>query len=132
MQILPLCYPHLVAASHSYTCAQDGLDTVQLALVVFFLLSTSTNRYTTCTHGGHRPPTTYAGGIFLGALPHLLMHICYRSEGGWLWSSWLSFYHSVLFPFHARSSLPHLSLGARNSCLSSLFDIISVIISQLM
>ena len=37
MQILPLCYLHLVAASRSYTCAQDGLDTVQLALVVFFL-----------------------------------------------------------------------------------------------
>ena len=35
MQILPLCYLHLVAASRSYTCAQDGLDTVQLALVVF-------------------------------------------------------------------------------------------------
>ena len=28
------CY---VAASRSYTCAQDGLDTVQLALVVFFI-----------------------------------------------------------------------------------------------
>ena len=43
MQILPLCYLHLVAASRSYTCAQDDLDTVQLALVVFFLPSTSTN-----------------------------------------------------------------------------------------
>ena len=29
MQILPLCYLHLVAASRSYTCAQDGHDTVQ-------------------------------------------------------------------------------------------------------
>ena len=37
MQILPLCYLHLAAASRSYTCVQDGLDTVQLALVVFFL-----------------------------------------------------------------------------------------------
>ena len=35
MQILPLCYLHMVAASRSYTCAQDGLDTPQLALVVF-------------------------------------------------------------------------------------------------
>ena len=26
MQILPLCYLHLVAASRSYSCAQDGLD----------------------------------------------------------------------------------------------------------
>ena len=43
MQILLLCYLHLVAASHSYTCAQDDLDTVQLALVVFFLPSTSAN-----------------------------------------------------------------------------------------
>ena len=43
MQILPLCYLHLVAASRSYTCAQDGLDTAQLALVVFFLPPTSEN-----------------------------------------------------------------------------------------
>ena len=43
MQILPLCYLHLVAASRSYTCAQDGLDTVQLALVVFFHPSASEN-----------------------------------------------------------------------------------------
>ena len=43
MQILPLCYLHLVAASRSYTCAQDGVDTVQLALVVFFLPPTSKN-----------------------------------------------------------------------------------------
>ena len=32
MQILPLCYLYLFAASRSYTCAQDGLETVQLAL----------------------------------------------------------------------------------------------------
>ena len=43
MQILPLCYLHLVAASRSYTCAQDGVDTVQLALVVFFLPPASAN-----------------------------------------------------------------------------------------
>ena len=36
---LSLCFLHLVAASHSYTCAQD--DTVQLALVVFVLPSPS-------------------------------------------------------------------------------------------
>ena len=42
-QILPLCYLHLVAASRSYTCTQDGLDTVQLALVVFFLPPASAN-----------------------------------------------------------------------------------------
>ena len=35
MQIVPLCYLHLVAAYQFYTCAQDGLDTVQLVLVVF-------------------------------------------------------------------------------------------------
>ena len=37
MQILPLCYLHLVAVSRSYTCAQDGLDTnanTSLALMV--------------------------------------------------------------------------------------------------
>ena len=27
------CYLHLVAASRSYTCTQDGLDTVQLAVI---------------------------------------------------------------------------------------------------
>ena len=43
MQIMPLCYLYLVAASRSYTCTQDGLDTVQLALVVFFLPPTSEN-----------------------------------------------------------------------------------------
>ena len=35
IKVVPLCKLHLVAASRSYTCAQDGLDTVQLALVVF-------------------------------------------------------------------------------------------------
>ena len=39
MQILLLCYLHLFAASHFYTCAYDDLDTVQIALVVFFLSS---------------------------------------------------------------------------------------------
>ena len=34
---------HLAAASRSYTCAQDGLNTVQLVLVVFFLSSISAN-----------------------------------------------------------------------------------------
>ena len=43
MQILPLCYLHLVAASRSYACAQDDLDTVQLVLVVFFPPSASSN-----------------------------------------------------------------------------------------
>ena len=35
--MVPLCKLHLVAASHSYTCAQDGLVTAQLALVVLFI-----------------------------------------------------------------------------------------------
>ena len=41
------------AASHSYTCtcAQDGLDTVQLALVVFFI---NLHKYSTCTHTKQR------------------------------------------------------------------------------
>ena len=50
---LSLCKLHLVSASHFYTCAQDGLDTVQLALVVFFLgalahllMCAQMNRYT--------------------------------------------------------------------------------------
>ena len=38
-----MCKLHLVAASCSYTCAEDGLDTVQLALVVFCLPPTSEN-----------------------------------------------------------------------------------------
>ena len=28
LQILPLCYLHLVNASRCYACSQDGLDTV--------------------------------------------------------------------------------------------------------
>ena len=43
IKVVPLCKLHLVAASRSYTCALDGLDTVQLVLVVFFLPSTSEN-----------------------------------------------------------------------------------------
>ena len=43
IKVVPLCKLHLVAASRSYTCAQDGVDTVQLALVVFFLPPTSEN-----------------------------------------------------------------------------------------
>ena len=53
IKVVPLCYLHLVAASCSYTCAQDGLYTVQLALVVFFLgalahllMCTQTNGHT--------------------------------------------------------------------------------------
>ena len=42
--VVPLCKLHLVAASRSYTCTQDGLDTVQLALVVFFLGGVGGNR----------------------------------------------------------------------------------------
>ena len=34
-RVLPLCYLHLVYASCSYSSAQDGLDSQQLALVVF-------------------------------------------------------------------------------------------------
>ena len=50
MQLLLLCHLHLVAASRSYTCAQDGLDTY--CMVVFFLgalahllMRTQTNRH---------------------------------------------------------------------------------------
>ena len=68
MQIF--CKLHLVAASRSYTCAQYDLDTVQLALVVFFLPSTSAN---TCSHGGHRPLQLALVAFFLGALAHLLI-----------------------------------------------------------
>ena len=35
MQILPLCYLHLAAASPSFTCVQDGFDTVDCAGGVF-------------------------------------------------------------------------------------------------
>ena len=34
IEVVPLRKLHLVAATHTYACAQD-LDTVQLALVVF-------------------------------------------------------------------------------------------------
>ena len=54
MQILPLCYLHLVAASHSYTCAQDGLHTVQFVLVVFFLPIVVPKRQHPCAHSGAR------------------------------------------------------------------------------
>ena len=66
--MVPLCKLHLVAASCSYTCAQDGLDTVQLALGVFFLSPTTPLAVMVIT-----PAATCAGGVFLGALTHLLM-----------------------------------------------------------
>ena len=37
IKLVPLCKLDLVAASRSYTCAQDGVDTVQLALVVIYI-----------------------------------------------------------------------------------------------
>ena len=40
---LALVLSAFVAASRSYTCAQDGLDTVQFALAMFFLSSISAN-----------------------------------------------------------------------------------------
>ena len=43
MQILPLCYLHLVAASRSYRIVPKMVLTLQLALVVFFRPSTSAN-----------------------------------------------------------------------------------------
>ena len=58
MQIdLAFVLPALVAASHFYTCAQDGLDTVKLdhEQVVFFLPSNSTITLYTCTYCGHCP-----------------------------------------------------------------------------
>ena len=72
IKVLPLYKLHLVAASRSYTRAQDGLDTVQLALVVFFLPSTSANTplalmvVITCCN-------LHCVVFFLGALAHLLM-----------------------------------------------------------
>ena len=54
------------SASCYYTCAQDGLDTVQLALVVFFLPSTSENTV-------HNLLQLVLVVLFLGVLVHLLM-----------------------------------------------------------
>ena len=48
-ELSPLCKLHLVAASSSYTCAQDGLDTATLtcaAGVFLWRTSTFTNVYT--------------------------------------------------------------------------------------
>ena len=72
VQILPLCFLHLVAAYCSYinTCAQDGLDTMQLAMVV---CSNNWCKYSTCTHGGHHLLRLALVVFFLGALVHLVM-----------------------------------------------------------
>ena len=66
--VVPLCKLHLVAASRSYTCTQDGLDTVQLALVVFFLPPTSEN-----TPLALMVLQLALVVFFIGALAHLLM-----------------------------------------------------------
>ena len=47
IKVVPLCKLHLVAASLSYTCAQDGLDTAQLALVVLYIYISVTQSHTT-------------------------------------------------------------------------------------
>ena len=60
--VVPLCKLHLVAASRSYTCTQDGLVTVQLALVMFFLPPTSEN--TSLAVMLSSPAATCAGGVF--------------------------------------------------------------------
>ena len=71
IKVVPLCKLHLVAASLSYTCAQDGLDTVQLALVVFFLHQLA--KILHLQSQSSSPAATCAGGVFPGALAHLLM-----------------------------------------------------------
>ena len=80
---------HLVAASRFYTCAQDGLDTVQLALVVDFLLSTSANTplalMVVITHCNLRWPLAF----FLGSLVHLLMCILQLALCGGICSSYI-------------------------------------------
>ena len=71
IKVVPLCKLHLVAASCSYTCAHDGVDTVQLALVVF-----SFHQLAKILHlqsWSSSPAATCAGGVFPGALAHLLM-----------------------------------------------------------
>ena len=50
MQILPLCYLHLVAASRTPVVVPKMVLTLQPALVVFFLPSTIQRKYSTCTH----------------------------------------------------------------------------------
>ena len=70
--VVPLCKLHLVAASRSYTCTQDGLDTVQLALVVFLLPPTSENT-SLAVNGCHHLLQLALVVFFIGALAHLLM-----------------------------------------------------------
>ena len=66
MQILPLCYLHLVTASRSYRLVPKMVLTLQLALVVFFRPSTSANT----PLGGHCPLQLALVVFFLGALAH--------------------------------------------------------------
>ena len=66
MQIPPLCYLYLFAASRSYTCAQDGLETVQLVLVasqlaqILYLHSCGHHPLQLALHGGVSPWGTSA------------------------------------------------------------------------
>ena len=74
IKVVPLCKLHLAAASCSYTCAQDDLDVVQLALVVFFLTLTTTNTPLALTVvNGHCPLQLALVVFFLGALADLLI-----------------------------------------------------------
>ena len=56
IKVVPLCKLHLVAASRSYTCAQGGLDTVQIALVMFSLPLTSDKYFEFKTRGASGHP----------------------------------------------------------------------------
>ena len=79
-----MCKLHLVAASHSYTCAQDGLDTVQLALVVFFLPSTS--KILHLDSWWSSPAATCAGGVLPWSTMHTLqLALCGGGGGDCMW-----------------------------------------------
>ena len=74
-----LCKLRLVAASRSYMCAQDGLDTVQLSLVVFFLGALAHLLILMCTQmNRHILQLALCGGgcIFMWWWLYVVMVIC--------------------------------------------------------
>ena len=75
MQILPLCYLHLFAASCSYSCTQDG-HCATCAGGAFS--STNKRKYSSCSHGRHHLLQLALVVFILGVLVHLLM--CARTN----------------------------------------------------
>ena len=80
-KVAPLCKLHLVAASHSNTCAQDGLATVQVALVVFSLALAHLLMCTQTNIGTYYNLHCMCGGGCGGIVYAVVVIVC---GGAWL------------------------------------------------